>query len=67
MFVVRLCVRHKPVLYRHDRKNPAGFGTEASTYSTLCYEEIPVAYLQKQVFFPLELYPKLWTLKISPR
>jgi len=32
---VRLSVRHKPVLYRHDRNNPAGFGMEA--FFHLCH------------------------------
>jgi len=42
--VVCPSVRHEPVLYRNDRTNRAGFGTELpSTYHTLCYEEIWVS------------------------
>jgi len=42
--VVCPSVRHKPVLYRNDRTNRAGFGMELpSTYHTLCYEEIWVS------------------------
>ena len=35
-----------------------------STYPTLCYQKIRVS--PKQGSFPLELCPKLWTLKILP-
>jgi len=52
-YILSLCVRlsvcqsvrHKPILYRNDWKNRAGFGMEASldqSYSTLCCDEIQV-------------------------
>ena len=62
-------VCHKPVLYRKDRTNRAGFFAWRllSTYPTLCCKEISkkIRYLQKLRYFPLALCPKLRTLNIS--
>jgi len=40
----------------------------SSTYPTLCFKKIE--YLQnkgKYAYFPVELRPKVWTYKLSPR
>jgi len=67
-FAVVVCpsVRHKPVLYRDDWTNRAGFGTEISFH--LSHTVIrKFGYLQKIGYFPVELCPRLRTPKISPR
>ena len=57
----------KAGLYRHDWTNRAGSWHESFLQPTLECVISQFGYLQKLRYFFLELYPKLWTWKISPR
>ena len=64
---VRLSACHKPVLYRNDWTNRAGFWHRGLLPHIPRCVIRKYGYLQKLGYFPLELCPKLRTWKISPR
>ena len=62
-------VRHKPVLCQNDWTNRADFWQwHRGFFLPITHSVIrKFGYLQKIVYFPLELCPQLRTWKISPR
>ena len=64
---VRLSVCYKPVLYRNGWRNRAGYWHGGFLPSIPHCVIRKFGYLQKLWYFPLELFPKLPTWKISPR
>ena len=64
---VCMSICYKPVLYRNDWTNRAGFWHGGFLPSIPHYVVRKFAYLQKLRYFPLALCPKLRTWKILPR
>jgi len=64
---VSVSVCDKSEFYRDGRTNRAGFGHGSFLRPILHCVARKLGDLRKLGYFPLELCPKLWTLKISQR